>query len=119
MENQSKNKKKVENIKILSKMKIRGMFSQLLIKNNNEPGNYSSLVDFFIEANKVSGNQSIAMEMWEKGNDYPHFRIRNHPYKVIICDICKRHLLKGYGIVDEVTGERVDCEGIKGYYYLD
>jgi len=54
-----------------------------------------------------------------KGDDYPYIKISENKYKVVVCDICKGHQQKGYGIVDESTGNRIDWKFRTNKYYHD
>lgn len=50
-------------------------------------------------------------------SDNKEFEIHGRNYKVVPCDICKKHNLEGYGIRDEKTGQRVDWKYTRKAYY--
>lgn len=51
-----------------------------------------------------------------KADNYPTFTIGEHSYEVVVCDICKRNGLKGYGITDK-NGKRIDWKGKQKKYF--
>lgn len=52
----------------------------------------------------------------DKADSFPHFMIDGKQYRIVKCDICGKHGLKGYGIIDQ-AGERVDWKGRNGKYF--
>ena len=45
------------------------------------------------------------------------FTIDGRSYHIVRCEICKAHNERGYGIVDDSTGKRVDWKGVSNRYY--
>lgn len=54
----------------------------------------------------------------EKSDNYPNFKVKEHEYSIVKCDICSRNNAKGYGIIDE-DGNRVDAKGKRKKYYCE
>lgn len=52
-----------------------------------------------------------------KADNYPQFEISSKTYKVVKCDICGTHSVKGYGIVEAVSGKRIDWKGTQKKFY--
>ncbi len=53
----------------------------------------------------------------QKSDNYPHFEVNGKKYKVVQCEICKRHETKGYGVLDVNKNVRIDWKGKKNLYY--
>ncbi len=52
-----------------------------------------------------------------KSDAYPHFEIKNLKYKIVTCDVCAAKGYKGYGILSETSGKRIDWKGTKNRCY--
>lgn len=57
---------------------------------------------------------------WEnnrnKADNFPHFTVGEHQYRIVKCKICSSNGFKGYGIIDE-QGDRIDWKGRLGKYF--
>lgn len=53
----------------------------------------------------------------EKYDNYPQFTIGSTQYKVVNCDVCQSYGVKGYGIVNVSTQQRVDWKGVQRRCY--
>lgn len=53
----------------------------------------------------------------QKSNGYTNFAIDNVEYRIVECDICKKHNREGYGILKIATNKRVDWKFIQNKYY--
>lgn len=52
----------------------------------------------------------------EKSDNYPHFIVNEHQYRVVKCDLCGKNGFKGYGIINE-KDERIDWKGKQLRYF--
>jgi hypothetical protein len=76
--------------------------------------------DFEKESDAEFGNNYEPMHRknnQEKADNMPHFQIDSVEYKVVKCDICAFHKVKGYGIECIKTGDRVDWKMKKNKCY--
>lgn len=101
-------------------------------KRNNRPGGtgnyyvYGWDIDHIMPINSFE-NESKAtflnnLEPLQHSNnlaksDQTSFEIGDEDYQVVICEICKRHNRKGYGIKNVKTGRRVDWKYTKNLFY--
>lgn len=54
-----------------------------------------------------------------KSDNCPHFEINGIKYQIVICSICANHNVRGYGIRNEITKERVDWKNRMNRYYKE
>ena len=102
-------------------------------KRNNRPGSdgkyysYGWEIDHIRPKNDFEKNSNPDLNNnyepmhWEnnraKTDQYPCFNIGDVQYRVVLCDICSRHGLLGYGITNP-AGIRIDWKGSTNRYYV-
>ena len=75
--------------------------------------------DFKIEteADFLNNYEPVHYMNNRKKSDEKRFSIRNKQYRIVECDICKKNGVKGYGIENTETKERVDWKYVQNAYY--
>lgn len=95
-------------------------------KGTNKEYNYCWEIDHIMPKSKfVDQEDADFLNNYEimhhlnnkRKSDNTNFEINGIKYKVVSCEICKKHNLDGYGIENCKTNKRVDWKYIRKAYY--
>lgn len=109
-------------------------YGEIDITRKNRPGgtgkeyNYCWTIDHIRPVNSFDSESEATfwnnLEPMHRSNniqksDKESFEINGNNYQVVKCEICSSNGIRGYGIKNQKTGERVDWKYRKNSYYVE